>query len=333
MTSCEDGKKNDAAVVSKRPNLVNADVFIVSAQNFTESYTASGTLLPNEELEIRPEVSGRVTAISFTEGAPVRKGQTLIQLDNADLQAQVRKLKVQRALQKTTASRQDELVKIGGIARQDLDATNTTIQGIDADLAGIEAQLRKLRIVAPFDGIAGLRQISPGAIVTPSTIITTLQQVQPLKLDFSIPEQYRDKLKQGSKISFTVKGSLDTNEAIILATDPAANPMTHTLTLRAKVPNADRKLTAGAFAHVYLPFGSNSNALMIPAQAIIPTTRDKQVAILNGGKVEMKTVITGVRTADKIEILQGISTGDTVITTGLMQVSPEKGIKIRKVER
>lgn len=282
-------------------------------------------------VEIHPEVSGRVTGIYFREGSPVRKGQLLLKLNDADVRAQIAKLQAQKGLQQTTARRQAELLRIGGISRQEYDATQTEIRAIDADIAGTRATLNKLQILAPFDGIIGLRGVSPGAIVSPTSIVATLQQVSPLKMDFSLPDQYRNQLRLGQEVRFYVEGRLDTLSGKISAIEPGADATTRTIRTRALVPNTNRELSPGTFAHVLIPFGSGSTSIMIPSQSIIPTTRDKKVALIRDGKAVLQTVKTGDRTEDRIQILDGLQLGDTILTTGLMQVKPGMEVKVRKV--
>jgi membrane fusion protein (multidrug efflux system) len=287
--------------------------------------------MANEMVDIHPEVAGRVTGIFFKEGTRVRKGQLLLRLNDADIRAQIAKLQAQRALQKTTQARQEELLRIGGISQQDFDATVTQIKSIDADIATSQATLAKMSILAPFDGVVGLRNISPGAIISPATIVASLQQVSPLKMDFTVPDQYRNLMRLGQDVRFSVDGVLDTLYGKISAVEPAADPTTHTIRTRALVPNQEGKLTAGSFAHVFIPFGSAEMSLLIPSQSIIPTTRDKKVAVLRQGKVEMQTVKTGDRTEDQVQILDGLRPGDTILTTGLMQVKSGMQVKIRKI--
>lgn len=234
-------------------------------------------------------------------------------------------------MQIATENRQRELLKIGGISRQDFETTQAQTKYVDADIAAAEASLSKMRVVAPFDGIVGLRGISVGAVVSPTTTVASLQQVNPLKMDFSIPDQYRDRLRLGSQVQFSVTGRLDTLQGSISAIEPGADPVTRTIRVRAIVPNAQKALTGGSFAHVVIPFSSNNNAILIPSQCIIPTTRDKKVAITRNGKASLVTVLIGNRTADKVEITQGLQAGDTVLTTALMQVKPGVDVKVKKV--
>lgn len=323
-------KTTTNAKAGKGNNLV-AEAYVTRNETFEHEYTASGSLLPNEEIEVHPEISGRVTSINFKEGAPVRKGQLLIQLYAADIQAQIQKLRAQRQLQVKNAQRGKELLNIGGISRQEYETTQTEISSIDADIAMAQAQMRATKILAPFDGVIGIRNISVGAVITPTTLITTIQQVNPLKIDFTVPSEYKDNLANGKNVLFTISDNLDTFSGKIKSIDPGANPNTRTIRVQATVPNPGNKFTAGSFARVIIPFESDNNAILIPSQAVIPTTREKKVAVIRNGKAEMLTVTLGVRTEDKVEIMQGLSAGDTVIITGLMQVKPGMDVKVSKL--
>lgn len=330
FSSCKSGDSKGQKAGAK-PNNVSAEVYVLKPEMFQQDYTASGTLVPNEEVEIHPEITGRVTGILFKEGSFVRKGQTLVTLFDADIRAEIQKLKAQKALQNKLLERQKELVDIGGISKQDFETTQTGIASIDADIAAQEAALRRTKILAPFDGIIGIRSISEGAIVSTATTIAILQQVNPMKIDFSIPEQYHANLKPGKSVFFTVTGLQGAKTGSINSVDPGADVATRTLRVRAIVPNADRTLLAGSFAEVKIPFESSNAALLIPTQAVIPTTRDKKVAVISNGKAEMVTVKLGTRLEDKVEILEGLKSGDTVLTTGLMQVKAGMDVKVTKV--
>jgi membrane fusion protein (multidrug efflux system) len=332
LSSCK-RKNNDAAQAPNaagKPKGVMAEAYLVKPVAYAPTYTASGQLLANESIDIHPEVSGRVTGIYFREGSFVRKGQLLIQLFDADVRALIRKLEAQRTLQLATQKRSAELVRIGGISRQDYETAQTNVKSIEADIAANQASLQRLHIVAPFDGTVGIRNVSPGAVVTPATIVASLQQTHPLKMDFSVPDQYKNHLRPGQDVRFYVDGIADTMSGKIAAVDPAADAATHTIRTRAIVPNPNGKLIPGAFAHVIIPFGQGES-ILIPSQAIIPTTRDKKVALLRGGKALLQTVQIGDRTQDQVQILQGLQVGDTILTTALMQVKPGMEVKVRKI--
>ncbi len=327
LVSCN-GNKGTAPVKNKGPRILNAEGIIVMPQIFQTDYAATGTLLPNEEVSVMPEVQGRITKISFKEGSIVKQGQVLVNLYNEDIKAQLQKLRAQRDLQIKIRDRQAELLNIGGISRQDYETTVTTIAGIDADIEYAGTQLRKTTIVAPFTGRAGIRNVSMGAVVTPATVITTLQQLHLLKMDFNVPEQYRSELSTGKDVQFTVSGSQDTFLAKISAVEPMANASTRTVRVRAIVENGQNVLAPGAFTHIIVPFDENADALLVPSQSVIPTNREKVVAVIRGGKAQMIPVRTGARTSDKVEIISGLSKGDTILTTGIMQVKPGMDVQV-----
>lgn len=327
------GPKTDASKEKGKggPKILKAEGFVVSPKVYNNIYTASGSLLANEEIDIHPETNGRVTKILFTEGSFVKKGQHLVELYNEDIIAQIQKLRAQRGLQVNILNRQNDLLSIGGISKQDFETTQTQIQSIDADIAYQQALLTKTKIVAPFDGKIGIRNVSPGAVITTTSVVAHLEQVHPLKMDFTVPDQYRGNFQNGMKVMFNVDGTLDTLSGEVSAIDPGADPNTRTIKVRALVPNKEGKLVSGSFAHILIPFKSENNAIMIPSQAVIPTTRDKQVAVLDHGKAQLKTIILGDRTADLVLVLQGLAPGDTILTTGLMQVKPNMSVTVTKV--
>lgn len=329
IASCGDKKTPQELAKQAKPMVLNADGYIVKPQQFQNDYTASGSLVPNEEVKIMPEVSGRVTTISFEEGTIVKQGQVLLRIYNDDIKAQIQKLHAQRELQVKIKNRQAELLRIGGISQQDYETTTTQIQSIDADIAYSEAQLRKTTIYAPFQGKIGIRNVSVGAVVTPTSVIATLQQTRILKMDFTVPDQYRDEVRPGKNISFTPTGKLDTFPATISAMEPAASDVTHTLKVRALVQNEEHKLVAGSFTHVIIPFENNKKALLVPSQSIIPTDRDKEIAIVRGGKANLVPVTIGTRTDARVEIVQGLKEGDTILTTGIMQVKQGMKVNVR----
>jgi len=326
---CKD--KADASKGGGKPNGLSAVGHVVTPAAYSELYQASGSLLPNEEVNILPEIPGRVTGIHFKEGSTVQQGQLLVQLYDEEIRAQLKKLKSLRQLQLKTEERQKSLVDIGGISKQDYETTQTQVQSVDADIALAEAQLRATKIIAPFSGNIGIRNISVGAVVTPATLITTLQQTNTLKIDFNVPDQYRNAVSAGKEVLFSVTGIQDTLTGKITAIDPGADAVTRTIRVRAAVANPGNKLVAGSFARVLVPLQSNDYAILIPSQSVIPTTKDKLVAVVRNGKAELTKVILGARTDNKIEVLNGLQKGDTILTTGIMQVKQGMDVKITGV--
>jgi membrane fusion protein, multidrug efflux system len=319
----------------KRPAATSLSVegFLVQPTILHSSIEVAGTLLPFEETEIHPEVAGKVVMLSIKEGAVVPKGTLLARLFDGDLQAQLHKLDVQLAIAKKTRDRQDELLKIGGISQQDYDLSVLDVSTIQADMEVLQASINKTIIRAPFDGKIGFKNISIGAYVTPETVVTTIRQINKLKLEFSVPERYTPKIEKGSVINFTTEASNKKYNAKIVATESGITQENRSLKVHAIVENTDRNITAGSFAKVNFDMGNNNDAIMIPTQAIIPEARDKKVIISKNGLAQFNIVKTGERDSAKVEILSGLHIGDTVITTGLLTIQPGSKINISPLKK
>jgi membrane fusion protein (multidrug efflux system) len=289
--------------------------------------------MPFEETEIHPEVSGKVTYLSIKEGAHVSKGTLLARLFDGDLQAQLQKLDVQLKVAEKTQERQQELLKIGGISQQDYDLSVLNVSSIKADMEVLKASIDKTIIRAPFDGKLGFKNISIGAFITPTTIITTIRQDSKLKLEFSVPERFTPAVKLGNVINFTTEATNKKYHVKIYATESGITEENRSLKVHAVVENVDKNITAGSFAKVAFDMGDNNKAVMIPTQAIIPEARDKKVIVYNGGLADFKTVTTGTRDSARVEILSGLSIGDTVITTGLLSIKPGSKINLSSLNK
>ncbi|MGN6510245.1 MAG: efflux RND transporter periplasmic adaptor subunit [Chitinophaga sp.] len=308
------------------------DAYVAKPVKLNESIEASGTLQSNEEVELKPEITGRITHIYFKEGVKVSKGTLLIKLYDGDILAQIRKLELQQQLAKTTLSRQQQLLKINGISQQDVDVTSNQVSAYAADIEYNRAQLQKTEIRAPFSGTIGLRNVSEGAIVGPATIMTTLQQLDPLKIDFATPEKYRNAIRKGDPVTFTVAGDTVKYKGSIYAIDPKIDLATRSVKIRALVPNPSGRLFPGSFAKTTIQLRDNPNAIMIPSQAVIPGTRFKQVIVADSGKAKFVVVETDVRTENNVQITDGVRAGDTVITTGILQLKPGMPLHYNKVQ-
>jgi len=311
----------------------SVEAFIVQPQIISEHLEVPGTLYPNEETIIKSEVNGRIVEINFEEGTFVQKGALLVKLFDRDLQAQYNKLKVQLDIAKKTAERQKELLAINGISQQDYDLLSLNVDNLNADIESLKISISKTEIRAPYAGKIGLRGVSIGAYISSQDIITTLRQVDALKLEFSIPEKYAAEMKKGHKVQFVVDGGRGPHNATVSATEGSVELTTRTLRVRALVTEKSSDLVPGAFARINLQMGENNGALMIPTQAIIPGARNKQVIIAKRDSAFFVNVKTGVRDSSYVEILDGLKKGDTVVTTGVMVVRPKSQIRITKVNR
>jgi len=316
---------------SKDPLAVEG--FLVESSEVSETVEVPGTLFPAEETQIRAEVSGRVIQLNIPEGAVVNKGMMLVKLFDQDLQAQLRKLEVQLQIAEKTVERQKELLAINGISQQDYDLSSLTADNLKADIQTIRIAISKTEIRAPYAGQVGLRNVSLGSYLSPTDIITTLREVDQLKLEFSVPEKYAQSIGKGYIVKFRVDGGKQDHTATVMATEGNVDQATRTLKIRALVKYQNKELVPGVFARVNLQLGRDNQALMIPTQAIIPQARNKQVIVLRKDSVLFSVVETGVRDSAYIQVTSGLKKGDTIITTGLMAIRPASKIKISKVNR
>jgi membrane fusion protein (multidrug efflux system) len=310
---------------------VPVDVIITKAQLLVDDIEVPGSLLANESTEIRPEVSGKLVQLNVKEGSFVSQGALLAKLYDGDLQAQKRKLEVQLKIAEQTENRQAQLLKIQGISQQDYDLSLLQVHNLNADIDIINEAIRKTVVRAPFSGKLGFKNISPGAYITPSTIICTVSQVNQLKLQFTIPEKYSSEIKTGQSIDFNLDGSDKTFHATVSATEVYIEENTRSLSIRSIVKATDPVLVPGAFAKVKIQLGENDHAIMVPNVAVVPIGRKKQIYLFKNGKATQTEITTGVRNADNIEVLTGVNLGDTVITTGLLFLKPGSDVKVSKI--
>jgi len=317
---------------AKQPPMM-VDYIVVKPTLINEKIEVPGNLMAFESTEIHPEISGRLVQLNIIDGKFVGKGALLAKIYDGDLQAQLKKLEVQLDIAKVNEDRSAQLLKIQGISKSDYDASLLNVNNIKADMEIIRSNLTKTEIRAPFSGKLGLKNVSPGAFVTPTTILTTISEVNRLKLQFSIPEKYGSKIKKGQLVSFTVNGSPKTFAASVMATETYIEENTRNLSVRAVIAKSDSALIPGSFANVKLILGSDPNALMIPNGAVIPQGRKKQVYVFKADKALQTDITTGVRDSANVQVLEGLFPGDTVITSGLLFLRPGADVKVSKTNK
>lgn len=334
LSSCKsENKQTPANAPAPRRDIpIQVEAFIVKTKNLSENLEVPGTLQAFEETEIRPEISGRLVRLNITEGGAVAKGDLLAKLFDEDLQAQLKKLQVQLEIAQKTLERQQELLKIQGISQQEVDLSELQVNNIKADMELVRVNISKTEIRAPYAGRLGLRNVSLGAYVSPSNILTTLRQINQLKLDFTVPEKYGDLFRKGRTVDFTIAGSKRTFTASVLATEAAVEAETRTLKVRATVTANDAALLPGTFAKVQLKIGEKDQSLIVPTRAVIPQARNKQVIVFKNGTPDFRVVETGIRDATYVQVSEGLQEGDTILTTGLLAIRPESKLVLTKVE-
>ena len=331
--SCKSSDKEEKKPVAgpaKKPP-VKVDVFVVAPTLLSQDIEVPGSLAASEEVELHPDVSGRVTAVYFKEGSYVGLGSLLLKLYDGDLQAQLQKLRIQLKTAEQTTARYEALLKIGGVSQQEYDMQMLGVNTIRADMNIVQTSISKTSLRAPFSGKIGITTITKGAFISPQTLIATLRKVSQLKLDFTVPEQYGTKIKNGTAVQFTVEGSADIFQAVVSATENIIAEENRSLRVIANVKKPGSQLIAGAFAKVKVPLGDNNNALMIPTQAVIPDARNKKVIVLKDGITAMEVVTLGFRDSAKVEITSGLKAGDTILVTGLLTAKPGSKVIINKV--
>lgn len=329
--SCKD--KADAAETkskasSGQPPIV--DVIVAKPRAIENTIEANGSVVANEYVELHPEISGRIVYLNVPEGVHVAKGTIIARINDADLQATLEKSKVQLELYKKTEERERKLLDINGINEADYDIAVNNVNSTKADIDYTQAQLDKTIIRTPFDGVVGLRQVSPGAYVTPANIIATVQQLDKTKVDFTIPEQYSSVIRKGGLVDIQVDAATHTRrKGLIVATEPQINLSSRNLKVRAILQEG--QAPPGAFVKVFVDAGIDKKAIMVPTNCIIPEDKNNQVIVVKGGRAQLVNVMTGIREANNIEITKGLNQGDTVVVTGVLFARPKSPVTIRSV--
>ena len=307
-------------------------VMVVKPGLLQELLKTTGTLLADEEVELSFEGQGKIESILFNEGTHVNKGQVLAKLNDDDLQAQLVKLTLQLKLLQERVDRQKVLLAREAISQESYDQLMTDLHSNEAEIKLIHVQIDKTEIRAPFDGIIGLRYISEGAYVDPSTHIARLIKIQPLKIEFAIPERYADLVKVGNELNFTIENSAENHSARVYALEPAVDPETRTLTIRALFPNKNAILLPGRFVSVQLVIREMKDAIQLPTEAVIPELGGEKVFTVVQGRAVSTPVVTGLRTPDNVEITDGLQPGDSVVVSGIMQLRSDMPVIVQQEE-
>lgn len=301
---------------------------VISPQLLTDEIPIIGRLVPDEEVQLSFETSGKITEIHFEEGSHVKKGTLLAKVNDSQLQAQLARLEAQVPLAQERVYRQSTLLQRDAVSKEALEIVKTELATLNADIEKTKAQIEQTELRAPFDGVIGLRQVSVGAYASPSTVIAKLTSVTPIKIEFSVPERYAGEVKKGTGLEFTVDGKLDAFKAQVYATEASLDAETHTLLVRALYPNEKRELLSGQYAGIRLKQKEIEDAIAIPSEAIVPEMGKSKVFVYRGGKAEPVDVVTGIRTDSEIQIVNGLQIGDTILTSGTLQLRKGSPVKI-----
>ena len=330
--SCgSDAKKSSGPAEGRNILTVEGQVMVLSTLDFSNVYT--GKLMANEEIDIRPEISAKVTGINFKEGSTVSKGTMLVKMFDSDLQANLKSNQLQIELAQKELDRKKELYKFKGISKEELDISENNYNTLKANQDLIKAQISKTELHAPFTGVVGLRMVSEGSFVSSTTIITSLQQIDPIKVDFAVPEKFISNLNIGKEFDFTIDGRDDHYTGKIYALESKIDPQTGSIRVRALSPNSKRELYPGSYSKINLKLFPNKEVIMIPAKATVPLMEGEQVFVVRKGKARAVDIKTGYRTEREIEVTNGLAANDTLVTSGLLQIKEGMPVKVKILKR
>ncbi|MFZ2340262.1 MAG: efflux RND transporter periplasmic adaptor subunit [Bacteroidales bacterium] len=300
--------------------VLNVSGYLIQPQQLSDLYVSTGTLKPDETVELAFETSGKIVGINFTEGTRVSKGDLLAKINDRPLQAQLEKLQAQKKLVEEKEFRQRSLLVKDAISQESYDQIVTELQTIQADINLVGARIAETELRAPFDGIIGLRYVSEGSYTNPSTKIARLVKIKPIKIEFTVPERYANQIKIGYPVTFTMDGSNEIYKATVYAVDPQVDIATRSIVLRALYPNNNEELKPGRFTSVTLLLSQIDDAISVPTEAITPEMEGEMVYVYRNGKAEVVKVGVGLRTESQVQITSGLKFGDTLLTSGILQL-------------
>lgn len=301
---------------------------VVSPRLVLDRIFTTGVILPNEVVELSMESAGKVTGLFFDEGRVVEAGELLLKINDSELQAQFKTAELRIKQAREIEVRQRTLLEREGLSQAEYDLASNELSVQEAQLDLIRAQIDKTELRAPFGGVIGLRYVSEGSYVTSASKIATLQDIDPIKVEFSIPEKYASRVAVGDVIRYSVEGYSGTFDGQIYAFEPSIQQDTRSLRLRARSANMGTKLLPGSFVNIELVFNEIEGALTVPSVAIIPELGGAKVFLYSSGIVVPRVIETGIRMSGNVQVTSGLAPGDTVITSGLQTVFPGMPIRL-----
>lgn len=312
---------------------ISVEVVVIQPSLLENRISTTGTLLANEEVELRPEISGRVTEVAFNEGSRVTKGSILLKINDSELQAQLKRKESEEKLAASDEKRKKSLYDANAISQEEYDKSLNALRIVQADMEVTKSLIAKTEIRAPFNGVIGLRHVSEGGYVSPSMLAATMQEIDPMKVEFSVPEKYAHQLKDGLEIAVHIGESAEEHRGVVYAVESKIDLSTRSIKARARIPNPEGRLIPGAFARLDITLESIPDAIVIPSGAVIPELNGAKVYVCKDGAARSVPVQTGLRTERSIQIISGLSPNDSLITTGLLQLSEGRKVQVRQPQK
>lgn len=324
--------KGDGKGGPRQGKTLNVNAKVLRPQSLTDGFVTTGLILPDEEVDLAFETSGKIVSISFKEGTVVHKGQLLAKVNDRPLQARLKQLRTKLTLARNRVYRQEQLLKKEASSREAFEEATTELASLEAEIEAVKVDISMTELRAPFDGVLGLRQVSVGAYATPSVVVAKLTKISPLKIEFSVPERYANEMKGGVGLDFSVEGFLNKFQAKVYAVESAVNKDQHVFTARALYANSDRKLLPGQYASIQLKRRVITDAIVVPAEAIVPEMGIDKVFCYRSGKAVPVDVKSGIRTDGEVQILSGLQVGDTIITSGTLQLRTDLPVILDEIK-
>ena len=327
----KDKKAGEPVATAEGANTaLQVEAKVIMPRQLDNKLVVTGSVQANESLELKSEVSGKVTHIYFKEGSVVKKGALLVQINDEEIAAQLLKERYNRKLNQDNEFRQRKLLEKDAISQEEYDNALNRLNTNIADIQVLQAQLEKTRLKAPFDGVIGLRYVSEGAYIAPNTIIATLYNNSPAKIEFAVPSRYSSQVGPGKAIFFSIESDTTRHQGTVYAIEPRIDPETRTLKIRALADNTSGTLLPGQFVKLELVLAVINNAIMIPTESVVPEQTGKKVYVVENGIAKEVKVETGIRTNLELEVLSGLNVGDTLLTTGLLQLRAGMPVQVVK---
>lgn len=322
----------DKIVKGRGGRTLNVNAIVAKPQSVSDEILINGSILPDEEVDLSFETSGKIVEINFKEGTSVKKGQLLAKVNDRPLQAQLQKLTSQVKLAEDRVYRQSLLLKKDAVSQEAYEQVKTDLAKLEADIELVKANIEQTELRAPFDGVIGLRGVSVGSYASPSVVVAKLTKISPVKVEFAVPERYTDDIKIGANVVFSLTGEVEQFRAKVYAKESKIDPVTHTLTVRALYDNRNGASLAGRYATVKLEKQRIDDAIVVPSDAIVPEMGVDKLFLYKSGKAQPVDVIAGLRTDKDVQIVRGINMGDTVIVSGTLQLRTGLPVVLDNVE-
>jgi membrane fusion protein (multidrug efflux system) len=320
MIGCTTEAADNSSQSSSQTNRLPVDVKVVKASTLIQEETVAGSILPNKEVTIMSEGSRKITAVSFSDGSKVAKGQLLYKLDDSDVIARLKQVQAELSLAKLNETRLSQLLKNESVRQEEYDVAATKLKSLEASEEILQLELSKTTIRAPFPGVIGITKVEVGSLVSPGMPLVVLQEQGNIKIEFTIPEKYLAHVTTGKKIQFSTTSDGQKFTARISATESGLDIQSRAITVHAVAANHNNILRPGMSARVHLSTVSEgATGITLPTESLIPSAHGYSVFTVKNGLAKITAVTVGNRSESEALITSGINDGDTVMISNILR--------------